>query len=241
MKLKTGLAAIAAVLAVACTPAAVEAPAAEAVAEQAALERLMGMATCEDAEAASGTMVAELTPCRIDLGEGQPSLVVTTTAMNEGVEGMEGKMRIEVAGDAGASLQMIEETANSAYTYPYVEDIDGDGALDIMVPLMTGNVNTLFAVWLKGAEGQFFRAGELGGVSIGPTPDGLISAAGRSSAAEWETGYFRVANGTLEEVAAVVTRPDPEPGEPPLTEPACEVIRILDGVDPAPFCQPESP
>ncbi|MEX1251493.1 MAG: hypothetical protein WEA77_09895 [Hyphomonas sp.] len=36
----------------------------------------------------------------------------------------------------------------------------------------------------------------------------------------------------------MVNRMDPEPGEEPLTAPACEVIRIIEGVDPAPFCQP---
>jgi len=39
----------------------------------------------------------------------------------------------------------------------------------------------------------------------------------------------------------VVNRVDPEPGEPPLTAPACEVIRILDGIDPAPFCAEGAP
>lgn len=235
--LKSGISLAALLLVTACGPVVINTEDSTEVAEQAAVERLMGMETCEDAQAASGTMVEELTPCRIALGDGQPSLVVTSAPMADGAEGRTGTLRVEVAGDAGASLQVIEETAYGAYTYPYAEDIDGDGTIDIMVPLLTGNVNTSYAVWLKGADGMFVRAGELGGVSIGRTTEGLIATSGRSSASEWETGYFRVTNGAFEEVAAVVNRPDPEPGEPPRTEPACEVIRIVEGMDPAPFCE----
>jgi hypothetical protein len=237
MMMKAGLVGIALVLAVGCTPKAPEGPTPEEVAAQAATERLMGMATCADAAESEGGMVPELMPCRISLGEGKPSLVVTSTPMTEGADGPSGQIRVETSGEGGLSLQVIEETALFAFNYPYTEDLTGDGLADLMVPLMTGNVNTSYAFWVQGADGQFVRAGELGGVSIGRTTEGLIAASGRSSASEWETGYFRVTNGALEEVAAVVNRPDPEPGEPPRMEPACEVIRIIDGMDPAPFCQ----
>ncbi len=237
MIMKPGLVGIGLMLAVGCTPKAPEGPTPEELAAQAALERLMGTETCTDASASSGGMQPELMPCRISLGEGKPSLVVTATPMTDGAEGLSGQIRIETWGDGGLSLQVIEETALYAYNYPYTEDLTADGLPDLMVPLMTGNVNTSYALWVQGADGQFARAGELGGVSIGQTPQGLIAASGRSSAAEWETGYFRVTNGALEEVAAVVNRADPEPGEPARTEPACEVIRIVEGVDPAPFCQ----
>jgi hypothetical protein len=237
MSLKTGLTGLALLLAAGCTPEAPQGPAPEEVAAQAALERLMGMETCTQASAGYGGMLPELTPCRMSLGEGKPSLVVTSTPMIESGEGASGQVRIETWGGGGLSLQVIEETALYAFNYPYVEDLTADGLPDLMVPLMTGNVNTSYALWLQGADGRFVRAGELGGVSIGRTPEGLIAASGRSSAAEWETGYFRVTNGALEEVAAVVNRADPEAGGAPLTQPPCEVIRILDGVDPAPFCQ----
>jgi hypothetical protein len=237
MSLKTGTAGLALLLAAGCTPGAPQGPAPEGVAAQAALERLMGMETCTQASAGYGGMQPELAPCRISLGEGKPSLVVTSTPMIESGEGPAGQIRVETRGAGGLSLQVIEETALYAFNYPYVEDLTADGLPDLMVPLMTGNVNTSYALWLQGADGRFVRAGELGGVSIGRTPEGFIAASGRSSAAEWETGYFRVTNGALEEVAGVVNRAGPEPGEAPLTQPPCEVIRVAEGVDPAPFCQ----
>lgn len=237
MKMNTGLVGIAVVLAAGCMPKAPEGPPPEEVAAQATLERLMGMETCADAAADSGGMQPELAPCRIALGEGKPSLVVTSTPMTEGPEGPSGQIRVETWGDGGLSLQVIEETAFFSFNYPYTEDLSGDGLPDLMVPLLTGNVNTAYALWVQGADAQFVRAGELGGVSIVQSPEGMIAASGRSSASEWETGYFRVSNGVLEEIAAVVNRADPEPGEPPLTVPACEVIRIAEGVDPVSFCQ----
>ncbi len=229
MIVKSGFAGLALFMAAGCTPAAEVAPAAEEAAEIAASPA----PTCQEAEAATSTMIEKIALCRLSLGDGQPIVFVSSDPMVDGG----GTLRLEVAGPDGASIQLIDETATSAYTYPYAEDIDGDGMLDLMVPLMTGNVNTRYAVWLKGADGMFFRAGELGGIRIGQTPEGLIAATGRSSAAEWETGYFRVTHGALEEIAAVVNRADPEPGEPPLTGPACEVIRVVDGLDPAPFCR----
>lgn len=225
-------------LAAGCTPGASEGPLPEAQAAQAATERLMGMETCTDAAAAYGGMQPELMACRISLGGGMPDLVVTAAPMAESDEGPSGRIRIETWGEGGRSLQVIEETALYAFNYPYVEDLTADGLPDLMVPLMTGNVNTSYALWLQGADGRFVRAGELGGVSIGRTPEGLIAASGRSSAAEWETGYFRVSGGVLEEVAAVVNRAVPEPGGPPLSAPACEVIRITGGVDASAFCLP---
>lgn len=226
--LKTGIAGTALLMAAACSPETIEtAPAAETANAPATGEVL----TCAITEMVTGAMIPQLSTCEIPLGDGEPTLHVSSDMIANG----EGALRIEVVDASGASRQVIEETATGTYSYPYSEDIDGDGAADIMVPVLTGNVNTNYALWLNGADGRFTRAGELSGVRIGQTPGGLIAASGRSSASEWETGYYRVTDGALEEVAAVVNRPAPDPGEP--AAPACEVIRIVDGMDPAPFCE----
>lgn len=232
--MRLGLAGILLIAAGACTQETVEAPPAEQT-EATPVAALIQ--TCAITESATGAMIPKLSDCTIALGEGQPVLHVSSDEMANG----EGKLRVDVVDASGASVQLIEESATGSFSYPYIEDIDGDGAADIMVPLLTGNVNTNYAVWLKTADGTFKRAGELSGVSIGHTPEGLIAASGRSSAAEWETQYFRVTEGEFEEVAAVVNRLEPAPGEPPLTAPPCEVIRILDGIDPAPFCAEGAP
>lgn len=223
----------------ACKPEVAEVPPAEDSAARAAIERLIGLETCEDAAIHYGSMLPQLTTCRLELGEGKPSFVISSDQMIESETESMGILRAELSGEGGLSLQVIEETASGAFNYPYVEDLTGDGAADLMVPLMTGNVNTAYALWVQGADGLFKRAGELSGVGVGLAPNGFIAASGRSSAVEWETQYFRVTDGALEEVAAVVSRADPEPGEPPLDGPACEVIRVIDGIDPAPLCEDE--
>jgi hypothetical protein len=219
----------------ACVPQAGEAPPADAGAE-AAIERRMGLETCEDAALHYGSLLPQLTTCRLDLGDGQASFVISSDRMIESETESLGILRAELSGEDGRSLQVIEETVSGAFSYPYTEDLSGDGAADLMAVLMTGNVNTRYALWLQGEDGLFTRAGELSGVAIGLAPNGYISASGRSSAADWETQYFRVTGGVLEEVAAVVNRAGPQPGAPPPEEPACEVIRIAEGIDPAPFC-----
>lgn len=214
---------------IACTPKA-EAPAEMPAAVE---EAAAGLPTCAEAEAASGGQLAMLTPCRLDLGEDR-SAVISSADMTEG----DGLLRAEITGADGVSLQVIEEDATGVYNYPHLEDLTGDGLADLMLPQFTGMVNTSYALWVQGEDGLFSRAGELGGFDITLGSDGLIAASGRSSAAEWETGYYSFQNGALKEIAVVVTRADFEDGEPASDQPACEVIRSAEGVDIAPFCQP---
>lgn len=219
---------------VACTPKADTPPEVPPAAEETAAAPA-ALPSCADAETASGIQLPELTPCRLELGEGR-SIMVSSTGMSDG----EGTLRAEITGADGAPLQVIEETATGFYNYPYLEDLTGDGALDLLVPQFSGMVNTSYAFWVQGPEGKFSRAGELSGFEITLGSDGLIAASGRSSAAEWETGYYSVDNGTLTEVAAVLTRPGLEEVDPASDLPACEVIRAAEGVDTAPFCPPEA-
>lgn len=219
---------------IACTPKADTPPEVPPAAEETAAAPA-GLPTCAEAEAASGSQLPELTHCRLEVGEGR-SVLVSSTGMTDG----EGVLRAEITGADGASLQVIEEAATGFYNYPYLEDLTGDGALDLMVPQFSGMVNTSYAFWVQGPDGNFSRAGELSGFEITLSSDGLIAASGRSSAVEWETGYFSVENGTLAEVAVVVTRPGLEDIDPASDLPACEVIRAAEGVDTTPFCQPEA-
>lgn len=194
----------------------------------------VALTSCADAEGAGGTQVPALTPCRIDGVAGRRSFLVSSSEMVDG----EGLLRAELIAADGASLQVIEEPAEGFYSYPYLEDLSGDGALDLMMPQLSGMVNTSYALWLQGAGGQFSRAGEISGFTIGLGEDGLIAASGRSSASEWETSYFSIENGALREIAAVVNRADPDEWEPVSDLPSCEVIRAAEGVDTAPFCTP---
>lgn len=210
----------------------VEAPSEEDAARLAATERLMGLETCADAERDYGSQLTQLTPCRLDIGPGKPSFIISSdTIIASDTESL-GTFRAELAGEGGASLQLIEEKVEVAFSYPTLEDIDGDLQPDLLIPLYTAMVNTNYALWLQGSDGLFTRAGEIAGYSIGMAANGLIAATGRSSAAEWETQFYQITGGQLDEVAVVVNRLN-EDGS---TE-ECRVIRVAEGFDPAPFCE----
>jgi hypothetical protein len=210
----------------------VEAPGEEDAARLAATERLMGLETCADAERDYGSQLPQLTPCRLDLGAGKPSFIISSdTIIASDTESL-GTFRAELAGEDGASLQLIEEKVEAAFSYPTLDDIDGDLQPDLLIPLYTAMVNTNYALWLQGADGRFTRAGEIAGYSIGMASNGLIAATGRSSAAEWETRFYQITGGQLDEVAIVVNRLNEE-GTPE----ECRVIEVAEGFDSAPFCE----
>ena len=64
---------------------------------------------------------------------------------------------------------------------PWLADADGDGAPDLWVPTATGNVNTVYQVWLLNPrDGTFANGGEVSGFAFGREGADLISAS-RSS------------------------------------------------------------
>lgn len=112
----------------------VEAPGEEDAARLAAAERLMGLETCADAERDYGSQLTQLTPCRLDLGKGKPSFVISSdTIIASDTESL-GTFRAELASDGGASLQLIEEKVEVAFSYPTLDDIDGDLQPDLLIP-----------------------------------------------------------------------------------------------------------
>tara|TARA_R110000744_G_scaffold61821_1_gene127654 strand:+ start:7289 stop:8005 length:717 start_codon:yes stop_codon:yes gene_type:complete len=53
-----------------------------------------------------------------------------------------------------------------AMAHPALRDINHDDRDELFIPLMTGNVNTLWSVWQQDDEGLFHRAGELSGFGV---------------------------------------------------------------------------
>ncbi len=115
-----------------------------------------------------------------------------------------GKVSVQVVAPGDATLQTIEEDILNTFNHPFLQDVDGDGRDELLIPLVTGNVNTSWAIWrAKGDETQLVRLEELSGVDLDRTEEGFITTTARSSAASWEIGYWRMDGDDLEPVVTV--------------------------------------
>jgi len=119
---------------------------------------------------------------------------------------------IDVIDDGGRIVMAIEETAQFTSGLPLLFDLDEDGRSELLVPLMTGNVNTVYAVWQgKIDEPPYIRVGEVSGVAFQTHQDGLFSVAARSSAVSWVITYFKMTEGQLAPIATTsIELPDAE-------------------------------
>jgi hypothetical protein len=156
-------------------------------------------------------------------------------------EGVGGNVIIDVLNDDGLIAQTFLEPEISEHRSPSIEDIDGDGRADILIPRATGNVNTDYAVWIfNGERGAYERAGDVSGASVQRTSDGLIVVPARSSAVEWVVAFYKLDEGGLHPAASVtVTAPEGRSTDPTcaLTEaPALRDLNLTEAAARVRFC-----
>ncbi|MEO9969381.1 MAG: hypothetical protein ABJG15_06055 [Hyphomonadaceae bacterium] len=109
---------------------------------------------------------------------------------------------LSVTTQDGTIVQTISESTETFHFSPTMQDLDLDGRADLLVPLETGNVNTVFALWHgQDADTPFTRLGELSGVGVDIGADGLFSMPARSSVATWDDTYYKIEDNTLVEIA----------------------------------------
>jgi hypothetical protein len=111
------------------------------------------------------------------------------------------RIAVQIVGPGDATLQTIDEQMEGTAAVPKVQDVDADGRPDLLLPLLSGNVNTNWAVWRGMPEGGFSRAGELSGVKIARSKDGQIATVARSGANVWNVGFYTVENDKLVSIA----------------------------------------
>lgn len=72
----------------------------------------------------------------------------------------------------------------NTYLAPALRDINGDDRPELFIPLLTGNVNTLFAVWQQDENGIYQPAGQISGFAVEfyDIRDGFIIASSRGNA-----------------------------------------------------------
>ena len=128
----------------------------------------------------------------------------------------------------GEPGQLMEETVAEGQALPSLEDINGDGRPDLLIPRETGNVNTVQAVWLAGeGSGAYTRLGEIAGIGHSRTADGLLAVPARSSAAAVEITFYRIEPTALAEAAVVTVTGEPRPDGSLATR--CELTRKPEG------------
>lgn len=99
--------------------------------------------------------------------------------------------RMEVSTLDGRLLQAFDFQTESFF-YPSLDDINADGFEDIRIPLVTGNVNTEYAVFMGTQDGFLHAPWQVSGFAVeAATEDGLIVARARSSAAESYAEFYR--------------------------------------------------
>lgn len=194
-----------AVLLAACGPQTGTASDANAPAEPGAeaAQKRLPLPDCAEVEPAdSGNAGWKMVDCRVQSSDGVG--LAFEARYEQPAGGGEGKVRVQVVAAGDATLQTIEEDILNTFNHPFLQDIDGDGRDELLIPLVTGNVNTSWAIWrAKGAETQFVRLEELSGIDIDRTEDGFITTSARSSASSWEIGYWRMDGDDLEPVVTV--------------------------------------
>lgn len=93
-------------------------------------------------------------------------------------------------------------TIEGVMASPALRDINGDEREELFIPLLTGNVNTLWSVWQQDDEGLFQRAGELSGFGVDAfeVRDGLVITRSRGDAA---TSYETASRLTVDGLGTV--------------------------------------
>jgi hypothetical protein len=125
--------------------------------------------------------------CALQPGDGRELKAAFTFTGGEWAE--DGRM--EVSAFEGHLLQAFDFQTESFF-YPSLDDINADGFEDILIPLITGNVNTEYAVFMGHEHGFVYQPWQVNGFAVeAATQDGLIVARSRSSAAESYAEFYR--------------------------------------------------
>ncbi|MBL8536496.1 MAG: hypothetical protein JNM59_03745 [Hyphomonadaceae bacterium] len=158
---------------------------------------LSNIPACASYEPSRGAL--EPGACKLEAnGE---TLHVKFAATPEGSSG--GVVSVDVVSAEGDVRQVLIEENVSEYLTPSVQDIDGDGRGDLLLPRESGNVNLVSGVWVFSGDGLYRRAGEVSGVAVARTDEGLIAVPARGSAASWNVTFHQLDEGGLRLIASV--------------------------------------
>ena len=107
--------------------------------------------------------------------------------------------------EGGIDSQRIEVQSDLPDVLPRLADTNGDGAADLWVPVIGGNANTAWDVWLmQPGEARFRRAGEISGLGFSRYAGGRLVSVGRNGCCSISYTFHDFdAEGRLREAFAV--------------------------------------
>ena len=139
------------------------------------------------------------TDCALQTDEGREfNLFFAFSAMDDGREMID----LSIHNFDGILVQTMAY-ATESFFYPSLIDLNGDGMEELLVPIMTGNVNTTYSLSIGSEYGFELTASELNGYGVDSLDDGLFKVSARGSAIAHYIEFYRVDGTSLENVASV--------------------------------------
>lgn len=109
---------------------------------------------------------------------------------------------IQVVQPGDATIQTITESVENTFNAPSLQDLDSDKYQELLVPLMTGNVNTSYAIWHGTSAGpEFKRLGEVSAFGFERTESGYVAALARGGANMQSVSFLKIVDGQLKPIA----------------------------------------
>jgi len=136
--------------------------------------------------------------------------------------------------EGGVPSQRIEVQTDLPDVAPDLGDANGDGAADLWIPVIGGNANTAWDLWIMDpAHARFRRAGEISGLSFSRDSRGRLVSLGRDGCCAVSYTFHDITpDGRLRELFGVERRLDDlgrgscEPSEIAITPPADAVTAL---------------
>jgi len=169
--------------------------AAEAPAPEAEVSERGGDAWCDEFEAGEGAS----SDCALRIND-QRFVYLDYLTDEDGYASQVVLTQHSFAGELLATSAPID--VEPVYGVAGLRDLDGDGAAELLIPLFSGNVNTVFSVWHQDDTGLFAPVGELSsyGIDSFEARNGLVIAPSRGSAVTHYRAASRIGAGGLEAV-----------------------------------------
>ena len=153
-----------------------------------------GLPSCNELESSSPH-----TDCALQTGNGEDFILTFEfSPAGDGREIINTTVRY-----AGGMLAQTMSYATESFFYPHLADLNGDGMEELLVPIMTGNVNTTYSLAIGTEYGFEWTSNELNGYGVDPLGDGMFKVSARGSAIAHYVEFYRIDGTAIENIASI--------------------------------------